>query len=107
MNEVKDFTKGWWVPACEWDEQKVYPQTGVWEVVKTKKGKIVKACNLYGRDGWWNGNYEPVRGVVEWFKNDTWFSSREDKIGKVAEYQAYKAEVLSGGLSFRGYKHVS
>lgn len=105
MSKVQDFTKGWWVPATEWDEQKVYPQTGTWEFVKTKGGKVIKACQLYGRDGWWDTNYEPIKNVTRWFKNDTWFASEEDKAGKVEEYRAHKAKVLSEGLSFRGYKH--
>lgn len=92
---MMDFTKGWWVPIADWHEQKVFPQTGVWNVVRDKKGKVHKACWLYGRNGWWNGNYEPIKNVVEWFKEDRWFVSADDKRGDVEGYAKYKAEVFS------------
>ncbi len=94
MNEATD-ESGWWVPAEHWFKQKLWSQTGCWQQVRCADGRVLKACILSGRNGWWNGNYEPVAGVVEWFKPARWFSGLEDMAGKEAEWSAYKAQTFA------------
>lgn len=94
---------GWWVPAAHWFSQKVSPLTGSWQHVRCFNGIVVKACMLYGRDGWFDVYYQPISGVTEWFKPKRWFRSAEDMDGDVAAVQAYKASLTKSPL--RGLAH--
>lgn len=89
---------GWWVPSDQWFSQKVSPLTGNWQHVRCFNGIVVKACMLYGRDGWWDGNYQPVDGVTEWFKPKRWFKTADDIEGDVDAVQAYKASFSKSPL---------
>lgn len=90
--------EGWWVPVNQWFAQKVSPSTGSWQQVRCFNGIVVKACMLYGKDGWWDGNYCPVSGVIEWFKPKRWFQSADDIEGDVSAVQAYKDSLLKSPL---------
>ncbi|WP_291517410.1 hypothetical protein [Acidovorax sp.] len=94
---------GWWVSSDQWFSQKVSPLTGSWQQVRCFNGIVVNACRLYGRDGWWDGNYKPVDGVTEWFKPKRWFNAADDIEGDVAAVQAYKASLSKSPL--RGVVH--
>jgi len=92
---------GWWVPSGHWFEQKLWPLTGCWQQVRCADGSTIQACILSGRNGWWDGNYEPVPGVVEWFKPSKWFAGPNDMSGKEVEWIAYKAEAFSNRSPLR------
>lgn len=53
------------------------------------------ACVLSGRNGWWDGNYEPDVGAIEWLKPAKWFAGPSDTDGKLAEWNAYMADALA------------
>ena len=80
--------KGWWVPVDHFFEQTAIPTVSVFHHFRLANGKEVRAAIIYGRHGWWDANYEPIRGrVVEWFKPAPHFRSAEDMEGD-ADYRA-------------------
>ncbi len=99
-DQEQNAVNGWWVPVGHWHEQRLWAKTGVWCTVRNSKGEIHKACILYGRDGWWDRNYEPVRKVVDWFKPAEWFEGANDMNGKEVAWKAYRASVV-GQSPFR------
>lgn len=96
MRDVNDDERvGWWVPADDWFKQRIWSVTGCWQLVRLANGDQLMACILSGREGWWNGNYEPINDVVEWLKPSKWFAGPHDQVGKVAEWSEYRDAALS------------
>lgn len=96
-----DVNAGWWVPANDWFKQKLWSATGCWQRVRRENGVQLQACVLSGRDGWWDGNYEPVVDVAEWLKPAKWFDNPQDLVGKVAEWDAYLTAVFANRSALR------
>lgn len=90
--ELRWESQGWWVPAVQFYQQKVFPITGSWQKIRRKNGDIVEACILAGYSGWHDGNYEPITGVSEWMKPARWFSDSEDMIGDLDAINACKSK---------------